>query len=67
MMAVAALNALGAATRSSMTTGNRAVAQGMADDLMLEILQAAYKEPTQTPEFGAKAVNLTMYARHTTM
>ena len=44
MMTVAALNSLGAATRSGMSTGNRAVALGLADDLMAEILTAEYDD-----------------------
>jgi MSHA pilin protein MshD len=52
MMAVAALNSLGAATRSADSIGNRAVAMGLADELMAEILQTAYSEPTATPAFG---------------
>ena len=52
VMTVAALNALGAATRSSTTAGDRAIALGLADDLMAEILGAAYSDPNQTPEFG---------------
>ena len=52
LMAVAALNSLGAATRSSESIGNRAVALGLADELLSEILQAAYKEPVATPVFG---------------
>jgi hypothetical protein len=52
LMAVAALNTLGAATRSSESVGNRAVAMGLADELMAEILQAPYSDPSQTPVFG---------------
>jgi len=52
VMTVAALNALGAATRSSTTAGDRAIALGLADDLMAEILRAAYSDPDETPEFG---------------
>lgn len=44
VMAVAALNALGAATRSGEAFGNRAVALGLADDLMAEILQSSYQD-----------------------
>ena len=46
MMAVAALNSLGAATRSADSIGNRAVAIGLADELMSEILQTAYSDPS---------------------
>jgi type II secretory pathway pseudopilin PulG len=52
LMTVVALDTLGAATRSSESLGDRAVALGMAEELMSEIIQAAYKEPTQTPTFG---------------
>jgi type II secretory pathway pseudopilin PulG len=52
LMAVAALNSLGAATRSSEWIGNRAVAQGLADELLAEILQTAYAEPSGSLAFG---------------
>jgi type II secretory pathway pseudopilin PulG len=52
LMAVAALNSLGAATSSSESIGNRAVALGLADELMSEILQAPYSDPTDTPALG---------------
>jgi MSHA pilin protein MshD len=52
LMAVAALNSLGAATRSSESIGNRAVAMGLADELMSEILQAEYSEPSGSVGFG---------------
>jgi type II secretory pathway pseudopilin PulG len=55
MMCVAALNSLGAATRSSESTGNRAVAMGLADELMSEILQSAYEDPNQTPVLGRES------------
>jgi type II secretory pathway pseudopilin PulG len=55
MMAVAALNSLGAATRSSVSIGNRAVALGLADELMSEILQEPYEDPTQTPILGRES------------
>ncbi|MEX0613376.1 MAG: type II secretion system protein [Pirellulales bacterium] len=55
LMAVAALNSLGAATRSSQSIGNRAVALGLADELMSEILQTAYHDPSQTPVFGRES------------
>ncbi len=55
LMAVAALNALGAATRSSESIGNRAVALGLADELMAEILQSPYKDPEQTPVLGRES------------
>src|SRR5262245_53710903 len=52
VMTVAALNTLGAATTSSDSTGNRAIAQGLADDLMAEVLDAAYSEPAGGTTFG---------------
>ena len=55
MMSVAALNSLGAATKSSESIGNRAVALGLADELMSEILQQNYEEPTQTVTFGRES------------
>jgi hypothetical protein len=55
LMAVAALNGLGAATRSAMSTGDRAVAHGLADELMAEILQAAYRDPQGGTVFGREA------------
>lgn len=58
VMAVAALNSLGAATRSSVSIGNRAIAQGLADELMAEILQQAYREPDGSAGFGRDAGEL---------
>jgi len=52
VMSVVALNGLGAATRSAESIGNRAVALGLADDLMAEILPMAYRDPDDTPTFG---------------
>jgi hypothetical protein len=52
LMAVAALNSLGAATRTSDSIGNRAVAMGLADELMSEILQAEYSEPSGSASLG---------------
>jgi type II secretory pathway pseudopilin PulG len=52
LMAVAALNSLGAATRSSQSIGNRAVALGLADELMAEIVQTAYSEPSGASSIG---------------
>jgi type II secretory pathway pseudopilin PulG len=52
LMAVAALNSLGAATRSSESIGNRAVAMGLADELLSEILQAEYSEPSGSGALG---------------
>src|SRR5262245_52848311 len=52
LMAVAALEALGAATKSANSIGNRAVAAGMADELMSEILMQPYSDPDGSPMFG---------------
>jgi len=53
MMAVATLNSLGAATRSSDDVGNRAIAAGLADELLSEIIQQAYIDPdSSSPVFG---------------
>jgi len=55
MMSVAALNSLGAATRSAESIGNRAVAMAMVDELMSEIIQLPYEEPTQVVSFGRES------------
>ena len=52
LMAVAALNALGAATKSANSIGNRAVAAGLADELMSEITMQSYSDPDGSPIFG---------------
>src|SRR2546421_12243172 len=52
LMAVAALNALGAATKSSNSLGNRAVAAGLADELMSEIMMQPYSDPDGQAIFG---------------
>lgn len=54
-MSVAALNALGAATRSSVDAGRRGVATTLAADLMAEVMQAAYIEPDGGGVFGPEA------------
>jgi MSHA pilin protein MshD len=55
MMAVATLNALGAATKSSDSIGNRAIAAGLADDLMAEIIQQPYSDPDGSAVFGRES------------
>jgi type II secretory pathway pseudopilin PulG len=55
LMAVAALNSLGAATRSAESIGNRAVALGLAYELMAEIVQQSYEDPSQTVAFGRES------------
>src|SRR3954470_21891713 len=52
LMVVAALNALAAATKSSNSIGNRAVAAGLADELMSEIMMQPYSDPDGSPIFG---------------
>ncbi len=52
LMAVAALDALGAATKSANSIGNRAVAAGLADELMSEIMMQSYSDPDGSPVFG---------------
>jgi len=52
MMAVATLNALGAATKSSDSIGNRAIAAALADELMSEIVQQPYSDPDGSAVFG---------------
>jgi type II secretory pathway pseudopilin PulG len=55
MMAVATLNALGAATKSSVSIGNRAIAFGLADELMSEIVQQPYSDPDGSAVFGRES------------
>jgi type II secretory pathway pseudopilin PulG len=52
LMAVASLNALAAATKSSNSIGNRAIAAGLADELMAEIMMQPYSDPDGSPVFG---------------
>jgi type II secretory pathway pseudopilin PulG len=52
VMTVAALDGLGATTRSSELAGNRGIAQGLADDLIAEILSTAYSDPGGAAVFG---------------
>jgi type II secretory pathway pseudopilin PulG len=56
LMAVAALNSLGAATKSSESIGNRAVALGLADELMSEILTCPYSDPSGAGGFGPEGI-----------
>jgi type II secretory pathway pseudopilin PulG len=55
LMAVAALNALGAATKSANSIGNRAIAAGLADELMSEILMQPYSDPDGSATFGRES------------
>src|SRR5262245_37798350 len=52
LMAVASLNALAAATKSSNSIGNRAIAAGLADELMAEISMQPYSDPDGSATFG---------------
>ena len=52
MLAVATLNGLGAATRSADSIGNRAIAAGLADELLSEIVQQPYSDPNGSAVFG---------------
>lgn len=54
-MTVAALNGLGAATRSGELAGNRGIAHGLADDLMSEILNTVYSDPGGGGTFGLES------------
>jgi prepilin-type N-terminal cleavage/methylation domain-containing protein len=52
LMAVATLNGLASATRSANSIGNRAVAAGLADELMSEIVMQSYSDPDGAAVFG---------------
>jgi MSHA pilin protein MshD len=52
LMAVAALDALAAATKSSNSIGNRAVAAALADELLSEIVTQPYSDPDGSAVFG---------------
>jgi type II secretory pathway pseudopilin PulG len=52
MLAVATLNGLGAATRSADSIGNRAIAAGLADEMLSEIVQQPYSDPDGSAVFG---------------
>ena len=55
MLAVATLNGLGAATRSADSIGNRAIAAGLADELLSEIVQQPYSDPNGSAVFGRES------------
>jgi hypothetical protein len=55
LMAVATLNGLAAATKSSNSIGNRAVAAGLADELLSEILMQPYSDPNGSAVFGRES------------
>ena len=52
---VAALNSLGAATSASLENSNHARAVLLAEDLMAEILNQAYRDPNDTVVFGVES------------
>src|SRR5262245_25665686 len=52
LMAVATLNGLASATKSANSIGNRAVAAGLADELMSEIVMQSYSDPDGAAVFG---------------
>jgi len=52
MMIAAALRSLGGATQASRFTAQQAIGQLLADDLMSEIQDTGYSEPTETAVFG---------------
>jgi MSHA pilin protein MshD len=55
LMAVASLNALGAATKSANSIGNRAIAAGLVDELMSEIMMQPYIDPDGSAVFGRES------------
>ena len=55
LMAVATLNGLAAATKSANSIGNRAVAAGLADELMSEIMMQSYSDPDGAAVFGRES------------
>jgi Tfp pilus assembly protein PilV len=52
LMAIVTLGALGAATQSGQSAGNRAIGQTLASELMAEIIAAPYSDPDDDPVFG---------------
>ncbi len=55
MMMVAALRTLGASTQAARLTAERSIGQLLAEDLMTEILNSEYSEPTETAVFGIES------------
>ncbi len=55
LLSVATLNSLGAATRSADSIGNRAIAAGLADELLSEIIQLPYSDPDGSAVFGRES------------
>lgn len=49
---LAALNSLGAASRASLSSSQRAQATALASDLMNEVMGQAYLDPDGSPTFG---------------
>ena len=54
-MLTAALGALGSAARGKRIQSARCLGANLARHLMAEVLQARYREPTDTPDFGPEA------------
>ena len=54
-MLVAALNALGSATRAARIQADRCLGPNLARQLMAEIVQNCYREPDRRPAFGVES------------
>ena len=54
---VVSLNTVGASTVSQSRTGDRAIGQLLAMELMTEILQQPYEDPTETTAFGLETLD----------
>ncbi len=55
VLLVAAINTLGATAVSKRSIEHQALGYTLASDLMAEILNQAYEEPNDTPEFGRES------------
>jgi prepilin-type N-terminal cleavage/methylation domain-containing protein len=55
ILLVSAMRLSGAAGLDRQKTSQRAVASGLADELMADIQRCAYSDPTSTPLFGVEA------------
>ena len=55
LLLVAAINTLGATAVSKRNIEHQALGYTLAQDLMAEILNQAYEEPDDTPEFGRES------------
>lgn len=58
-MLVAALSALGSSTRAARVQADRCLGPNLARQLMGEILQSRYREPTEKPQFGPESPETT--------